>query len=219
MHKNATKCNETLSRWCKNKHGASKIIDTFETYHLGNQIGRNVQVYINNVVITTREEATLIGDLRETFDNLDRYKLKLSPTKCSLGVPAGQFLRFLVSERGIEANPEKIQGILTMVKPTKLHEIQQLAGRVAALSRFVAWLGEKALPFYTLMKKLDKKFEWTEEADQAFAHVKKVLFMLPVLVAPNGKHPLLLYIPATHQVVSTILVVERSEEGKAHGVQ
>jgi hypothetical protein len=89
---------------------------------LGKQIGCNVQGYIDNVVITTREEATLIGDLRETFDNLDRYKLKLYPTKCSFGVPAGQLLGFL-SARGVKANPEKIQTILTMVKPTKLHEI------------------------------------------------------------------------------------------------
>jgi hypothetical protein len=150
---------------------------------------------------------------------LDRYKLKLNPTKCSFGVLAGQLLGFLVSARGIEANPEKIQAILTMAKPTKLHEIQQLAGRVTTLSRFVARLGEKALPFYALMKKSDKKFEWTEEADQAFAHLKKVLSTPPVLVAPNEKEPLLLYIAAMHQVVSTILVVERSEEGNAHRVQ
>jgi hypothetical protein len=113
---------------------------------LGKQIGRNVQVYINDVVITTREERMLICDLRETFDNLDRYKLKLNPTKCFFGVPAGQLLRFLVSARGIESNLEKIQAILTMAKPTKLHEIQQLAERVAALSRFIASLGEKSSP-------------------------------------------------------------------------
>jgi hypothetical protein len=69
------------------------------------------------------------------------------------------------------------------------------------------------------MKKSDKKFEWTEEADQVFGHLKKVLSMLPVLVAPNEKEPLLLYIAAPHQVVSTVLIVERSEEGKAHRVQ
>jgi hypothetical protein len=72
-----------------------------------------------------------------------------------------------------------------MAKPSKLHKLQQLAGRVAALSRFIARPGEKALPFYALMKKSDKKFAWTEEADQTFAHLKKVLSMPPVLVAPN----------------------------------
>jgi hypothetical protein len=186
---------------------------------LGSQIGCNIQVYIDDVVITTRKEESLISDLAETFDNLSRYKLKLNPTKCSFGISAGQLLGFLVSARGIEANPEKIQAILTMGKPMKLHDIQKLAGCVAALSHFVARLGEKALPFYALMKKSDDKFEWTEEADAAFAQLKKVLSTLPVLVAPKEKETILLYIAATHQVVSTVLVVERSEEGKVHDVQ
>jgi hypothetical protein len=140
---------------------------------LGSQIGRNIQVYIDDMVITTRKEEALINDLKETFDNLDRYKLKLKPIKCSFGVSTGQLLGFLVSARRIEANREKIQVILTMGKPAKLHEVHQLAGRLAVLSRFVARLGEKALPFYALMKKLDKKFEWTEEADAAFLQLKK----------------------------------------------
>jgi hypothetical protein len=89
----------------------------------------------------------------------------------------------------------------------------------SSISQFVAWLGETALPFYALIKKSDKKFEWTEEADAAFSQLKKVLSTPPVLVAPKEREPLLLYIVATHQVVSTVLVVEQSEEGKAHGVQ
>jgi hypothetical protein len=186
---------------------------------LRSQIGCNIQVYIDDVVIITRKEESLISDLAETFNNLNRYKLKLNPTKCSFGISAGQLLGFLVSAREIEANPEKIQAILIMGKPTKLYDVPKLAGRVVALSRFVAWLGEKALPFFALMKKSDGKFECTEEADIAFAQLKKVLSTPPVLVAPNEKEPLLLYIAATHQVVSTVLVIKRSEEGKAHGVQ
>jgi hypothetical protein len=105
---------------------------------LRSQIGQNMQVYIDDVIITTRKEESLIKDLKETFDNLYRYKLKLNPTKCSFGVSAGQLLGFQVSARGIEVNSEKIQAILTMEKPAKLHEVQQLAGRVAALSRLIA---------------------------------------------------------------------------------
>ena len=74
---------------------------------LEKQIGKNVQVYIDDVVITTKSNSALISDLRETFDNLDRYRIKLNPTKCSFGVPAGQLLGYLVSARGIEANPKK----------------------------------------------------------------------------------------------------------------
>jgi hypothetical protein len=135
---------------------------------LRSQIGRHIQVYIDDVVITTRKEEALFNDLKETFDNLIRYKLKLNPTKCSFGVSAGQLLGFLVSARGIEANPEKIQAILTMGKPAKLHEVQQLAGCVAALSRFITWLGEKALPFYALMKKSIKNSSGQKRQTQHF---------------------------------------------------
>jgi hypothetical protein len=151
------------------------------------------------VVITTRKDESLISDLQETFDNLDRYKLKLNPTKCSFGVFVGQLLGFLVSARGIEANPEKIQAILTMGKLAKLHEVQQLTGHVAALCRFIARLGEKALPFYALIKKSDKKFEWTEEADSALSQLKNLStplirpFCITILY-----HNLLLFIDIFH---------------------
>ena len=185
---------------------------------LKEQIGRNVQVYVDDIVITTREEKTLLDDLRETFANLKRFYIKLNPKKCTFGVPAGQLLGYLVSARGIEADPEKIQAILTMQRPSKLHDMQKLAGRVAALSRFISKLGEKALPFYRLMKKADK-FEWTPEAEAAFTDLKRVLTSPPVLVAPKEREPLYLYVSATNRVVSTVLVVERMEEGHAQNIQ
>ncbi|KAK1608488.1 hypothetical protein QYE76_032161 [Lolium multiflorum] len=139
---------------------------------LAKQISKNIQVYIDDVVITTKKGSSLIDDLKETLDNLDKFCLKLNPAKYSFGVPAGELLGYLVSARGIETNPEKIQAIVTMRKPTKLKEIQQLTGRVVALSRFVARLGEKALPFYALIKQ-GEKFEWNEEAYKAFEHIKQ----------------------------------------------
>jgi hypothetical protein len=185
---------------------------------LGSQIGRNIQVYIEDVVITTRKEESLIDDLKETFDNLDRYNLKLNLTmffwcfsRTTSEIPGiGKRNR-----RKPRENPDNINN----GKPAKLHEVQQLTGHIAALSRFITRLGEKALPFYALMKKSDKKFEWTEEADAPFSPLKKVLSKPPVLVAPKEREPLLLYIAATHQVVTMVLVVELSEEGKVHGVQ
>jgi hypothetical protein len=81
---------------------------------LHDQIGKNVQVYVDDIVVKTREGATLLEDLRETFTNLNRFNTKLNPLKCMFGVPAGQLLGYLISERGIEANPEKIQALLMM---------------------------------------------------------------------------------------------------------
>lgn len=89
-----------------------------------------------------------------------------------------------------------------------MHDVHKLTGCLAALSRFISHLGEKALPLYRLMKKSDK-FEWTDEAETAFAELKTLLSTQPVLAAPISKEPLLLYIAATGQVVSTVLTVER----------
>ncbi|KAK1643113.1 hypothetical protein QYE76_060918 [Lolium multiflorum] len=184
---------------------------------LAEQIGRNIEVYIDDIVVKTKHAATLIDDLRETFDNLDRYKIKLNPKKCFFGVPGGQVLGYFISARGIEANPLKIKAILDMEPPKNLHQVQQLAGRLAALSRFIAKLGEKALPFYNLMKK-SEKFEWTKEAQESFDNLKKILSTSP-LVTPREKETLLMYIAATAQVFSSVLVVEREEAGRVHGVQ
>ena len=182
------------------------------------QISRNVEAYMDDIVVKSRKGSDLLADLAETFANLRRYDIKLNPSKCTFGVPGGKLLGFLVSERGIDANPEKIGTILRMKRPVRVHDVQKLTGCLAALSRFISRLGEKALPLYRLMKKADK-FEWTPEADAAFAELKALLSTQPVLAAPISKEPLLLYIAATGQVVSTVLTVEREEEGKALKVQ
>jgi hypothetical protein len=160
----------------------------------------------------------LLEDLRETFAKLDRYNIKLNLKKCSFGVPTGQLLGYLISKRGIEGSPEKIQAIINMQPLKTLRHVQQLTGRLAALSRFISKLGEKALPFYRLLRKTDN-FTWTEEAQAAFDDLKCCLSTSPVLVTPREKEPMLLYIAAMNQVVSTALVVERAEDGKEHEIQ
>jgi hypothetical protein len=101
-----------------------------------------------------------------------------------------------------------------MEPPRTLQQVQQLAGQVEALSRFIAKLGEKALAFYQLMKK-SEKFEWTAEAQDAFDNLKKVLSTSPVLVTLRDKESM----STISQVISTVLVVTHAEEGKVHGVQ
>jgi hypothetical protein len=122
---------------------------------LHDQIYKNVQVYVDDVVIKTKESKTLIDDLRETFANLRRFRMKLNPAKCTFGVPAGKLLGFLVSSWGIEVNPGKIRAIERMKPPTDLKEVQKFTGCLASPSRFISRLGEKALPLYQLMKKSD----------------------------------------------------------------
>jgi hypothetical protein len=167
---------------------------------LKEQIGRNV----DDIVIKSTKADSLLDNLRETFANLNRYSIKLNPKKCSFGVPTGQLLGYLISERGIEGNPEKIQAIINMQLPKTLRHVQQLTGRLAVLSRFINKLDEKALPFYRLLQKMDN-FTWIEEAQATFDDLKRRLLTSPVLVTPREKEPMLLYIAATNQVVSSAL--------------
>jgi hypothetical protein len=117
-------------------------------------------------------------------------------------------LGFLVSHRGIEANPDKVKAIEEMCPPRNLKEMQRLAGCMAALGRFITRSGKKALPFFKLMKRTGK-FEWTLEADKAFAELKRYLTSPPIMVAPTFREPLLLYIVATPRTTSAVLIAER----------
>ena len=124
------------------------------------QIGRNVQVYVDDMLVKRRREEDHLEDLRETFDTLCSYNIKLNPGKCAFGVTARKFLGFMVSQRGIEANPDKIRAIMEMTPPKNVKEVQSLNGKVAALNRFVSRATDKCLPFFRTLK---KSFEWTDK--------------------------------------------------------
>jgi hypothetical protein len=175
---------------------------------LGAHMGRNAQAYIDDIVVKTRESHTFIEDLEETFANLRKVNIKLNPAKCAFGVPSGKLLGFLVSHRGIEANLDKVKAIKEMRPPRNLKEMQRLTRCMAALGRFIARSGEKALPFFKLMKRTGK-FEWTSEDDKAFTELKRYLTSPPIMFAPTFHEPLLLYITATPRAASAVLVAER----------
>src|SRR3954469_18224932 len=100
-----------------------------------------------------------------------------------------------------------------MQEPTNIRGVQQLTGRLVALSRFISRLGERTLPFYQLLRK-GKKLEWTKEARKAFADLKKTLSTPPILAVPKEQEKVCLYMAARNSVVSQTLVVEHTEEGK-----
>jgi hypothetical protein len=127
-------------------------------------------------------------------------------------------LGFIISERDIEANPEKIAAITKMCPIHDLKGVQRVMGYLTALSRFISCLGEMALPLYRLLKK-SEHFSWTLKAEEALTKLKATLSNSPILVPPAIGEPLLLYVTATTQVVSTVLVIERAEEGHALLVQ
>jgi len=111
---------------------------------LAPMLGRNVQTYVDDMVVTSHERGQHAADLEEPFATISKYRLKLNPEKCVFGVETGKFLGFMLTERGIEANPDKCAAIIAMRSPTSVKEVQQLTERMVALSRFVSAGGRKA---------------------------------------------------------------------------
>ena len=114
------------------------------------------------MLVKSKEELTHLDDLKETFSTLKKYQMRLNPSKCVFGVVSG---KFMVSQRGIEANPEKVRAIINMASPRIVKEVQKLTGRIAALNRFVSRATDKCLPFF---KTLKQAFAWTDECEAAF---------------------------------------------------
>ena len=150
---------------------------------LDQQIGRNIEGYIDDVVVKTKTTDNLIADLEETFSNLNKYRWKLNPSKCIFGVPFGILLGHIVSAHGIKPNPNKVSAITNMKRPTCVKDIQKLKACMAALSRFISRLGKKGLPFFKLLKATER-FSWSEEADTAFEQLKLFLTRPPIMMAP-----------------------------------
>nr|XP_023883436.1 uncharacterized protein LOC111995738 [Quercus suber] len=134
--------------------------------------------------------------------------MKLNPDKCAFGVTTGKFLGFMVSQKGIEINPEKIRAIMELEPPRTTKEVQSLNGRIAALNRFVSKATDRCLPFFRVLK---KSFEWTEECQKAFEDLKKYLSSPPLLSPSKPGEDLYLYLAASLVAVSAALV--REEEG------
>jgi hypothetical protein len=122
---------------------------------LERQIGRNVEAYIDDQVVKSRKRGDLLSDLEETFDNLQKFRMMLNLKKCVFGVSSGKLLGYVVSSRGIDANPKKVEAINKLQPPRMRKEIQKLAGMMAALSRFISKFGERGMPFYKLLRKAD----------------------------------------------------------------
>ena len=172
------------------------------------QIWRNIEVYVDDMLVKSLDDGKHLDDLQETFNTLRRYNMKLNPSECAFGVALGKFLGFMVSHRGIEANSEKIKAILDMQPPQSIKEVQSLTGLVVAINMFVSKTTDKCLPFFKVLK---KAFEWTYECQRASQDLKTYLVMASLLSPSVMEEELFLYLAVTPHAVSSALI---REEGK-----
>ena len=173
-------------------------------------IGKSMEVYVDNMLVKSKTAGDQIEHLNQMFNILQKYWTKLNPLKCAFGVGSDKFLGFMVNQRGIEANPKKINALLEMSSPRKPKEVMSLAGRVASLSHFMSRATDRCAPFFDLLKG-SKKFEWTDKCEQAFLTLKEHLGRLPLLSKPIEGEKLYLYLAVSEESVCTALVREEEK--------
>ncbi|CAE5959424.1 unnamed protein product [Arabidopsis arenosa] len=176
-------------------------------------LGKTMEVYIDDMLVKSLKKSEHITHLEQCFKILNEFGMKLNPAKCSFGVPSGEFLGYIVTERGIEANPNHINAFLTMPSPKNIKEVQRLIGRIAALNRFISKSTDKCLPFYQILKG-NTKFWWDDQCEAAFGQLKTYLTTPPVLSKPESDEKLYLYISVSNHSVSGVLVREDRGEQK-----
>ncbi|GKV48613.1 hypothetical protein SLEP1_g55410 [Rubroshorea leprosula] len=192
------------------------------------QIGKNLEVYVDDIVVKSLKAEDHLANLDETFNNLRKNRMRLNPAKCIFGVESGKFLGFMVSRRGIEVNPEKIRAIAKMEPPKSVKDIQRLTGRVAALHRFISKSADKCLPFFKIMRSVaqkdesgkHKKFEWNQECQAAFEELKSYLSSPPLLTKAIDGELLYLYLGISDEAIKPndwTLYVDGASSSKGSG--
>ena len=131
------------------------------------QLGKSIEVYVDNMVVKSKVVSKHVEDLGAIFDILREHKLRLNASKCSFGVGSGKFLGYMVTHRGIEVSPNQIKAIHSLQPPQNPKEVQKLTGMIVALNRFISRSTDRCRPFYLLMNKW-KGFEWSKDYALAF---------------------------------------------------
>ena len=172
------------------------------------KIGRTVEVYIDDMVVKSKQESRHIEDLQGTFEVLRQHKLRLNAKKCGFGVGAGKFLGYLITNRGIEINPNQIDVVRNLNPPSNPKEVQKLTRMLASLNRFISKFADHCQPFYQLLKKW-KGFQWDEECGAAFRDLKDYLMQAPVMIAPVPGEDLFMYLSVSKHTVSAVLLKDQ----------
>ncbi|GJX89604.1 reverse transcriptase domain-containing protein [Tanacetum coccineum] len=175
------------------------------------QIGQNLEAYVDDLVIKSCTEQEEIWDMEETFRTLRKINMKLNPKKCTFRMKGGVFLGYKVNSDGLMMCPDKVEAVLSLPSPKCLKDVQRLNRKLASLNRFLSKSAKRSLPFFKTLKKCTKKsdFQWTMEAEMTFQQMKKSIAELPMMVAPQEKEELIIYLAAAKEVISAVLMTER----------
>ncbi|XP_058774357.1 uncharacterized protein LOC131648633 [Vicia villosa] len=177
------------------------------------EIGDMIEVYMDDMIVKSQRETDHAAHLKKVFEQARECKMRFNPEKCTFGVRAGKFLGFYLTERGIEANPDKCRAFSDFPTSNSKKSIQTLNGMLTSLSRFVAKFPQHALPLFKLLRK-EIAFEWTEDCERALSHLKRALSSPLILSRPEAREILYLYLAISTEAVSATLIRESLEGQK-----
>ena len=169
------------------------------------QLGKNIEIYVDDMVVKSKVVSEHLGDLGGTFNVLGRHKLRLNASKCSFGVGSGKFLGYMVTHKGIEVNPDQFKAINDLKPPQNAKEVQKLTGMIIALNRFISRSTDRCRPFYLLINKWIG-FVWSEDCTVAFQQLKEYLSRPPIMSSPAADEVLYAYIVVAPHAVSLVLI-------------
>ena len=169
------------------------------------QIGSTVEVYIDNIVVKIKKDERHVANLTKAFEILRRHKLHLNTNKCAFGVGARKFLEYMITNQGIEVNPDQIRAIQQLNPPSNPKNMQKLTSMIVAMNCFVLRLVDRCKLFFQLLKKW-KGFQRTEECEEAFQDLKRYLVSLPILSNPKPGEDLYMYLAVSDHLVSVVLL-------------
>ena len=169
------------------------------------QLGKNIEVYTDDMVVKSKLVSEHVMDLTSIFKILREHKLRLNASKCSFGVGSGKFLEYMVTHRGIEVKSDQIKVINNLQPPQNPKEVQKLSGMMAALNRFISRSADRCRPFFLLLHKW-KEFEWSKECVVAFQQLKQYLSCLPIMSNPVLDKIIFAYIAVAFYAISFVLI-------------
>ncbi|RVW47634.1 Retrovirus-related Pol polyprotein from transposon 17.6 [Vitis vinifera] len=165
---------------------------------------RDVEVYVDDMIMKSRGRSDHLAALERFFERIRQFRLRLNPKKCTFGVTSGKLLRYMVSKRGIEVDPDKIRAILHMSAPRTEREVRGFLGRLQYISRFIAKLTDICEPIFQLLRK-SQPTVWDDQCQREFERIKEYLLLPPVLVPLTPGRPLLLYLSVSDVALGCML--------------
>ena len=184
---------------------AGSIYQRMMTKMFEPQLGKNVEVYIDDMVVKSKLVSKHVVDLTNIFEILREHKLCLNASKCSFGVGSGKFLGYMVTHWGIEVKPDQIKVINNLQPPRNPKDVQKLTGMMATLNRFISRSADRCRPFFLLLHKW-KEFEWSKECVVAFQQLKQYLSHPPIMSSLVVDEVLFAYIAVAFYAISFVLI-------------